>query len=196
MHARELAPAPEDERRVVLEGIPWAVYVTLRDAVPGGGTKMTYFEGRLEIMSPSRRHEVWKTQVARLLELFCLERDIPLYGYGSLTIREEDVQRGLEPDECYARGAHRARPDLAIEVVVSTDLVDKLEVYRGLGIGEVWRFAEGTFTVLELGTEGYRTVDRSKVLPEVDLEEIAELVQEDDQHAALRTYRDRLRQRS
>ena len=64
---------------------------------------MTYLEGSLEIMSPSRRHEVEKKQIARLLELFCLERDIPLYGYGSTTFRKEEHERGLEPDALRAQ---------------------------------------------------------------------------------------------
>lgn len=37
----------------------------------------------------------------RPIELFALETDTPLYGYGSTTIRREAGERGLEPDECY-----------------------------------------------------------------------------------------------
>lgn len=196
MHApRPEPPAEPEERRIVLERVPWATYVHLRDSLPGAGVRMTYLKGRLEIMSPSKRHEVGKTQIARFLELFCLEADIPLFGYGSMTMRDEGAERGLEPDECYARGEDRDRPELAIEVVLTTDLVDKLEVYRGLGIGELWRFEDGAFTVLELTGAGYAPVERSRVFPEVDLVEIAALVQEPNQHEALKTYRDRLRAR-
>jgi Uma2 family endonuclease len=77
---------------------------------------MTYLKGWLEIARTSKEHEVGKTQIARLLELFCLERDIPLYGYGSTTFRKEEKERGLEPDECYCRGAERDVPDIALEV--------------------------------------------------------------------------------
>jgi len=92
---------------------------------------MTYLEGWRENTTPSRRHEVSKKQIARLLELFCLERNIPLYGYGSTTFRKEEKQRGLEPDECYSREADRDLPDVAIEVVVSSPALDRLEVYAG-----------------------------------------------------------------
>lgn len=97
---------------MLLEGVSWATYVMLRDSVDSPGVRMTYFEGTLEIMSPSRAHEVEKTQIARLLELFCLERDIPLFGYGSTTFRSEPDARGLEADECYARGCDKPIPDL------------------------------------------------------------------------------------
>lgn len=51
-----------------------------RDAIESASVRMTYIEGTLEIMRPSRAHEVEKKQISRLLELFCLERDIPLFG--------------------------------------------------------------------------------------------------------------------
>ena len=73
-------PLPGEERRVLLSRVPWSTYVVLRDSLDSSGVRMTYLQGQLEIMSPSREHEVEKTQIARLLELFCLERDIPLFG--------------------------------------------------------------------------------------------------------------------
>ncbi|HEX7839164.1 MAG TPA: Uma2 family endonuclease [Kofleriaceae bacterium] len=134
-----IEPAAE-EQRLVLSGVPWSTYVTLREALDHTNLRMTYLEGTLEILSPSRRHEVEKKQFARFLELFCLERDIPLFAYGSTTWRSEAKARGLEADECYSRG-ERELPEIAIEVIVSHGSVDKLEVYRGLGIREVWLFS-------------------------------------------------------
>lgn len=100
----------EGEARVLLSRVPWSTYVVLRDTVDSPGLRLTYLEGWLEIMSSGRAHEVSKTQIARLLELYCLERDIPLFGYGSTTFRKEEKQRGLEPDECYCRGGDREVP--------------------------------------------------------------------------------------
>lgn len=182
-------PTPEEEPRVLLSNVSWATYVMLRDSVESPGVRMTYLKGALEIMSPSRTHEVSKTQIARLLELFCLERDIPLYGYGSMTFRKEEAERGLEPDECYCRGADGTVPDLAIEVVVTAPAIDKLEVYRGLGLREVWLFKDGSFKVFVLGSKGYEVSRASAVFPEVDLERLAHYALQSDQHAALRAFR-------
>lgn len=187
------APAPEAEQRILLNDVPWAAYVTLRDSIESAAVRMTYLEGRLEIMSPSRGHEVGKTQIARLLELFCLERDIPLFGYGSTTFRKEEKKRGLEPGECYCRGEDKEVPDLALEVVVTHGYIDKLEVYRGLGIREVWVFVKGAFRICTLRDERYELIEKSEVLPEVDLLRIAHYAQQHDQHAALRAFRDELR---
>ncbi len=131
-------PRVEDEQRILLSNVPWATYEALRDGIESASVRMTYLEGQLEIMSPSRGHEVTKTQIGRLVELFCLERDIPLFGYGSTTFRKREKERGLEADECYARGGDKPIPDFALEVVATRGSLDKLEVYRGLSIGEVW----------------------------------------------------------
>ncbi len=178
---------------MLLSNVPWATYVVLRDTVDSPGLRMTYLEGRLEIISPSREHEVNKKQIARLLELFCLERNIPLYGYGSTTFRKEEEERGLEPDECYCRGEDRAVPDFAIEVVIAAPAIDKLEVYRKLGVREVWLFRQGCFQLFALRGEAYLGIGTSEVLPEVDLERLAHYAVLEDQHAAVRAFREELR---
>lgn len=183
----------DEEQRVLLRDVPWAAYVVLRDAIESPGVRMTYLEGALEIMSPSRAHEVEKTQIARLLELFCLERDIPLFGYGSTTFRKEEAERGLEPDECYCRGADKPVPDIALEVVKSHGAIDKLEVYRGLGVREVWVFEEGRFSLFALREGSFEPIAESDVLHEIDLRRVAHYAQQADQHAALRAYREELR---
>jgi Uma2 family endonuclease len=185
--------ASTEEQRILLNDVPWSTYVMLRDTLDSSGVRMTYLKGALEIMSPSKAHEVSKKQIARLLELFCLERDIPLFGYGSTTFRREEKERGLEPDECYSRGSDRDVPEVALEVVVTHGSIDKLEVYRGLGVREIWVFESGAFRVLTLRGEAYERVDASEVFPEADLARIAHFAGQPDQHGALRAFRDELR---
>ncbi len=193
--ARAAAPAPpiEHEQRVLLSGVPWATYVVLRDSIESPGVKMTYLEGWFEFMSRSRTHEVNKKQIARLLELFCLERDIPLFGFGSTTFRKEEAERGLEPDECYTRGEDKPTPDMAPEVVHSHGSIDKLDVYRGLGVREVWIFEAGALHLHALRGDAYVGIESSEVLPEVYLGRIAHYTVPADQHAALRSFQAELR---
>ena len=183
----------EDEQRILLSNVTWEAYEALRDSIESASVRMTYLEGWLEIMSPSRGHEVTKKQIARLLELYCLERDIPLFGYGSTTFRKKEKERGLEADECYARGEDKPIPDFALEVVATRGSLDKLEVYRGLGIREVWVFEAGSFSILTLRGDHYEAIPASEVLPEPDLATIARFAELPDQHAALRAYREELR---
>jgi len=48
-------------------------------------------------MTTSRYHEIVKTIVARLLEMWAVELDVSLTGYGAATFRKRAKERGLEP---------------------------------------------------------------------------------------------------
>lgn len=195
------AESPHDEPRFVLQGVPWWTYVALRDALEDhAGLKLTYLEGTLELMSPSMLHEDAKTIIARLLEAWATERRIDLRGFGSTTFRREARQRGLEPDECYKLGklSEDAVPDIASEVIVSSGVVDKMAVYAGLDVPEVWvwRPITGTIVVNRLVDGGYRPQERSEVLPALDLAELARFVQPgENQTELVRAYQAVLRAR-
>ncbi len=183
---------------MLLNQVPWSTYVTIRDLLDqaSSGVRLTYLEGTLEIMSPSRDHESLKTLLARLVEAWADEVGVDLEGLGSTTFRKEARARGLEPDECYCVGEMRDLPDLAIEVVVSSALLDKLDVYAGLGIGEVWVLKDGALQVYRLISGEYLAQSTSDCLPGLDLAHLASFVRVGNkQSAAVRDYRAALRAR-
>jgi Uma2 family endonuclease len=63
----------------------------------------------------------------------------------------------------------RDRPDIAIEVIWTSGDIDKLEVYRKLGVREVWYYERGTLRFFALrgerGREGYAEIPQSGFLP-------------------------------
>lgn len=199
----DLAPAerPPGDARFVLHGVPWAAYVAFRDALDEiSGVRMTYLEGTLELTSPSRLHEDAKTIIARLLEVWAMERDVDLRGFGGATFRREARARGLEPDECYTLGAlgDDDVPDIAVEVIVSNPLVDKLPVYAGLGVPEVWQWRSTTraLVVHRLVGEHYEVRASSEVLPGLDLTELSGFVQPGESQTGLaKAYQAALRAR-
>lgn len=167
----------EPESRFVLHDVPWSTYVVLRDTLDDhSGLRLTYREGMLELMSPSGDHEDLKKILARLLEAWAEERGVDLNGRGGQTFRREAQRRGLEPDECYSVGPFEDVPQIAIEIVVSSPLVDKLDVYAGLGVPEVWTWEGGALRVHRLGARGYEIVPSSAVLPGLDLAQLASFV--------------------
>lgn len=184
-----------EDQRFVLYRVPWDAYVAFRDALDEhSGLRMTYLEGTLELMSPSRNHEDYKKIIARLLEAYAEEVDLDLRGYGGMTVRRKTRKRGLEPDECYAVGRMKQRPDLAIEVIVSSGLVDKMAVYQGLGVPEVWLWQEGRLVVHVLGDQGYEPRERSQVLPGLDVDHLSGFVALDvNQTQQVKAYRRSLR---
>ncbi|WP_437860334.1 Uma2 family endonuclease [Sorangium sp. So ce363] len=185
---------PAGEQRFVIHGVPWQTYVRLRDELDTPGLRMTFCEGTLELMSPSTEHEVAKTTIARLIELFALERDVPLYGYGSTTFRREARSRGLEPDECYCVGGTlKEFPEFAIEVVLTSGGLDKLPVYSGLGVREVWFWERDAFHIHALRGEQYEPIAASELIPDLDLVALARFVRWPDQHEAVKAFRSWLR---
>lgn len=184
----------QGEQRFVLHGVSWHTYVRLRDELDTPGLRMTYCEGTLELTRPSIEHEATKTCIARLIELFALERDVPLYGYGSATFRREAKARGLEPDECYCVGGTlKEFPDVAIEVVLTSGGIDKLAVYSGLGVREVWFWENDAFHIHALRGEEYEPIAASELIPDLDLAELARFVRWPDQHEAVKAFRSWLR---
>ena len=75
-----LIESPPSEQRMLLRNVSWKDYVLIRDVLDGPGIRMTYVGGALELMSPSPEHELWKTNIARLVELFAHLRRVELYG--------------------------------------------------------------------------------------------------------------------
>lgn len=184
-HPRSLSPPfaepdlGEPDQHVLLRNITWEQYVALAESRgESASPRLTYLEGELEIMSPSGDHERTKTLIGRLIEAYDEEREIGLVGMGSTTFRRAAKQRGLEPDECYCIGAQRELPDFAIEVALRAGYIDKLAVYAGLGVAEVWFWSRGAFYVhaLDRATGAYRACDRSELLPDLDLARVAELI--------------------
>lgn len=182
------------DQRLVVHGVSWKDYVVLRELLDSPGLRMTYFKGALELMTPSPLHERLKKTIARLIEVYALERDVPLYGYGSTTFRREARERGLEPDECYVVGAElRDAPEIALEVVLTSGGLDKLPVYAGIGVREVWFFEDGAFHLHELRGGEYEQIASSNLVPGLDFELVAGLARRADQHEAVKEFRDTLR---
>ncbi len=146
-------------------------------------------------MSPSRSHERIKSVIGRLVEVFCLERGIEFNTYGSWTLKDKAAERGAEPDECYVFGHtdDPKRPDLAIEVVWTSGRIDKLDIYRKLGVREVWYWREGRIQPYVLRSARYCAVSRSRVLPQIDLEALVSFLNRPTASGAMRAYRRALR---
>ncbi len=189
--ARALA---DPDNRVFLHQVSWEQYEAIL-AIRGDdpSPKLMYLDGELELMSPSRTHEWVKTTLARLLEAWADERGVAIEGYGGMTMRRRRRMRGLEPDECYVVGEPKKTPDLAIEVIWTSGGIEKLDIYRGLGVREVWRWEDGVIEVWVLRGGAYVRRPASAVLPDVDLALLARLLEEPTQTAAVRQLRATLR---
>lgn len=174
----------------VLRDVEWRQYLAFSEAFARPGLRVTYCEGALEILKPSRAHESMKKTVTRVVEIYALLRRVPLYSYGSSTFRDELARLGLEPDACWCVGRAMTRlPDVALEVLHASPILDKLYVYDGLEVPEVWLFRNGAFEVhLRRPEGGYASGERSRALPDLDLALVAKHAVMEDQDAAVHAF--------
>jgi Uma2 family endonuclease len=174
---------------VVLYNVSWEQLEQLDITLAGTSARLTYLDGILEIMSPlSDDHEDSKKTIAILLEAYMLIKNIRFYGRGSATIGKKEDKTRCEPDESYNLGTKKPIPDLIVEITVTSGGINKLEIYKRLGVPEVWFWEDGVLSVYCLQENEYRKVSKSTLLPDLDLELLAQYSRMADQYDAIKEY--------
>jgi Uma2 family endonuclease len=156
--------------RVLLSAVTWETLEKLDEDMAGTGARLTYLDGLLEIMAPlSDDRETPKKTCAQLIEAYMRVNKIRFYASGSATLGMKAIGARKEPDESYCLGERKSIPDLAIEITVTSGGIDVLEIYRRIGVGEVWFWEDGTIAVYVLRSTGYELVRQSELLANLDL---------------------------
>lgn len=183
------ATTPPDES-FVRTGVSWAEYIAFCDSLGERRVRVTYDRGAMEFMTVSQLRERIKHLFALLLAVLCEELDIDIAGFGNMTFRREDLERGLEPDECYwianealVRGrtdldfTSDPPPDLVIEAEITRSVLDRMAIYAGLQVPEIWRCEQRSIRVCVLGADGrYVEVPRSPTFPFLPITELVRFV--------------------
>lgn len=187
---RRLSARVRSQNRFVMN-TDWNGYTKILEAVGNRHVKVTYDRGRLELLSPSQKHESAKCLIACLLETAMNTRRVDYQSGGSTTFRGEDLDRGLEPDACWWIAhcnhvighdvfdtLHDPPPDLAVEVEITRSSLDRMNIYETLGVPEIWRWSKkGTLTVHCLDAKGtYRRHDTSPTFPWLPLDVVRRFV--------------------
>ncbi len=167
MSVEAIPSAPEQRFRVSL--VSWDKYEQMAAWFAGRHVRLTYDRGELELMTVSHKHEYHKHLLALLLMALFEELDLDVHGGGSMTFKREDLDRGLEPDECYwiqnelrmrgkqdydqqneasaasapltiASRSEAPPPDLVLEVEISRSVLDRMGIDAAMKVPEVWRW--------------------------------------------------------
>jgi Uma2 family endonuclease len=202
---------PTGEQRLLLHAIDWRTYEKFLDAVGDRAIRLTYDRGNLEIVTPSFNHEWWKGRFGLLIRLLGGELGVHVQGAGSTTFRREELDRGLEPDDCFYVGEHAAQmsglrvldlsrdppPDLVIEVEIGPAALDRPGMYAALGVPELWRFDGEVLRVFRLGPDrSYQPSERSVIFPTLPLPAFMEFLhqtQESDEAGLDRPFQEWVR---
>lgn len=169
---------PVPENRVTLTSVSWEQYLAILGEGEHDG-RMAYFQGVLEIITLGSEHESIKQLISHLLWFYEFYTETGIRSVGSFTMKREELQSGIEADDCYyIESIDRVRdfdqisfpedppPDLAIEVDITNPTINKLAIYAALGVPEIWRYRDGELGVLLLRGDGcYSTSATSACLP-------------------------------
>ncbi len=179
MVAQQTIPnAARRDDRFLLSGVSWETYERLLDDLDTAGrrVKLTYDTGELELEMPLDLHEIIKTLICGILEMYLLEH-ADFSPYGETTFKRRLTEKGIEPDGCYyvqSIGKIGVRldperdppPDLAIEVEVTQPILPKLPIYAAIGIPEIWHASDDlTVRFLRLNGGEYHEASTSEAAP-------------------------------
>ncbi|PAX51397.1 Uma2 family endonuclease [Brunnivagina elsteri] len=182
-------PSILKESYVLLDNVSWEQLEQLDISLAGTDARLSYLDGILEIMSPlSDDHEDSKSTLSTLLETYMRAKKIRFYIRGSATLGKKENNTRSEPDESYNLGIKKPIPDLVLEITVSSGGINKLEIYKRLGVAEVWFWEDGLLSVYVLESGEYQQINQSNLLPDLDLELLAKYSRMSDQFDAVNNY--------
>ncbi|TAG98706.1 MAG: Uma2 family endonuclease [Oscillatoriales cyanobacterium] len=190
MTAATLEKLERLDEPILIDELSWRDFKLVEQLLSRPGVRLSFLDGVLEIRRmPGEKHETIKERIGSLLDLYLLQMGIDYQPTGSMTLESPSGLVKREADKSYKLGANRERPDLVVEVVVTSGGIDKLEAYKRLQIPEVWFWENGVLRLYSLGDDGYMEVDRSFVLPDLDIVLLGRCINIENHLQAMREFR-------
>jgi Uma2 family endonuclease len=172
-----------------IHNLSWQDFETiLTDLGETRSTRIAYYQGTLEIMSPLAIHERPHRIIADIVKALLDLEGKDWEDFGSTTLKRPKIA-GVEPDTClYIQNAERIRgcvdlnldnyppPDLAIESDVTS--ITLVNAYQAMRVPEIWIYRDRKLTINRLEGESYQESNLSGIFPDLPIVMlIPELVQ-------------------
>ena len=175
---------------ILIDELSWREFKVVEQLLSRPGVRLSFLDGVLEIRRrPGRKHETAKQRISTLVDLYLEYAGIDFTPTGSVTLESETGRVKREADLSYELGPNREFPDLAVEVVVTSGGINKLKAYKRLQIPEVWFWENGALRMYSLGADGYAEVDRSFVLPDLDIVLLVRCINMENHLQAMREFK-------
>ena len=88
--------------KVRLQNVSWEMYESILEELGEGyAVRLAYYKGTLEIRMPLPKHEKAKSLIGYLVNVLLEELNIDCEVLGSTTFKRQDMQTGVEPDDCF-----------------------------------------------------------------------------------------------
>ncbi len=183
----------------ILSSVNWDEYEDLLQEVgEASHLRLTYDNGRLQIMSLSPEHESIAGLLPYLILVLAEELDLNFLSLRSTTFRQRIKSKGTEPDDCYyfknfKRIAGMKRidlntdppPDLAIEIDICNSPLIKFPVYAAMGVPELWIHDGDEMRFYSLDIDGYAEIPRSQIFPFLDPQTVISFLRKGEEGAVV-----------
>lgn len=171
-------------QQLLVEDVNWQQFESiLAELGERRASRLSYSNGRLEIMVPLPEHEKAKEIIGDMVKILLEARQIAFESLGSTTLKNERMSQAVEPDTCFyiqnqaaVIGKNRLDmsvdppPDLAIEIDLTSRT--QLDNYQILGVPELWRYARRGLQINVLQAEQYIESDVSPTFPNIPIVEL------------------------
>jgi len=168
-------------QQLLVEDVNWQQFESiLAELGERRASRLSYSNGRLEIMVPLPEHEKAKEIIGDMVKILLEARQIAFESLGSTTLKNERMSQAVEPDTCFyiqnqaaVIGKNRLDmsvdppPDLAIEIDLTSRT--QLDNYQILGVPELWRYARRGLQINVLQAEQYIESDVSPTFPNIPI---------------------------
>ncbi|MDJ0662273.1 MAG: Uma2 family endonuclease [Crocosphaera sp.] len=170
-------------QHIVLKSIDWQQFENiLIELGESRSSRISYYQEILEIMTPLPEHERIKVILSDLIKVLLDELNMNWESLGSTTLKREDMQAGVEPDDCfyiqnYQQMVGKNRIDLTIDsppdLVLEIDVTSKTKInaYQSLKVPEVWIYNENKLEIYCLQNEQYMLSENSIIFPDLPIQE-------------------------
>ena len=166
-------------QQLLVEDVNWQQFESiLAELGERRASRLSYSNGRLEIMVPLPEHEKAKEIIGDMVKILLEAGQIAFESLGSTTLKNERMSQAVEPDTCFyiqnqaaVIGKNRLDmsvdppPDLAIEIDLTSRT--QLDNYQILGVPELWRYARRGLQINVLQAEQYIESDVSPTFPNI-----------------------------
>lgn len=179
IQAIELTPGSH----ISIHNLSWQDFETiLTNFGEQRNTRVAYYQGTLDIMSPLAIHERPHRIIADVVKAILDSQGRDWEDFGSTTFKRPPIA-GVEPDTCFyiqnfnsVKGCTNMNlsiyppPDLAIEADVTS--ITTLNAYIAIGVPEVWIYKEGQLTINVLSGDRYVQSSSSLVFPDLSITQL------------------------
>lgn len=152
----------QKDKLFICSDTSWDEYeAILKEKANSSAYRISFLNGVLKIMSPSRHHEIIKDFIYLLIVAYCDTIELDYYPLGSTTLKQKNKSVGKEPDTSFCFNSIKQIPDLAVEVIFSSGSIEDLEKYQKLEVKEVWFWINNHLEIYVLMNENYQRQNSS-----------------------------------